>query len=129
MPYCPKCRFDYRAGMAVCPDCGEALLEGSVPPPGREHRPSPETEPVRLCRVADPNEAEIIHAALTEAGIQSVIQEYGPITARLTRVVDGATHDYAIIFVTRNRLEEARRILDEIRSGPVIWPEGMEPQD
>jgi hypothetical protein len=58
-----------------------------------------------------------------------VIHEHGPITARLTRVADGATHDYAVIYVTKNRLEEARRVLAEIQSAPVEWPEGMEPEE
>jgi len=126
LPYCPRCNFEYRPGVVRCPDCGSALVHGTPPPP-----PSPrETESVRLCLVPDPTEAEIIRAALAQAGIPCVLDVFGPITgAYLARVADGATHDYAIIFVTRNRLEEARRVLREITSGPVEWPEGMEPEE
>jgi len=27
MSWCPKCKNEYRAGIAICPDCNEALLE------------------------------------------------------------------------------------------------------
>ena len=128
MAYCPNCNFEYRPEVTRCPDCGEDLLPGSPPPPKPE--PSPrDTEPVLLCRVPDPTEAEIIRAALSEAGIRCILQEHGPITARLTRVADGATHDYALIFVATNRLDEARRVLAQIQSGSVEWPQGMEPDE
>jgi hypothetical protein len=29
MPYCPSCLVEYRAGIAVCADCGVALVEGA----------------------------------------------------------------------------------------------------
>jgi hypothetical protein len=66
---------------------------------------------------------------LRQAGINSVIHTFGPLTGELTRVADGATHDYSIILVSKNRLEEARAALDDMRSGSVTWPEGMEPED
>jgi hypothetical protein len=127
MPYCPKCLSEYRSGITHCADCGAALVAGSAPEPSQA--PPPDVEVIRLCHVADPSEADIIRAALAEAGIQCMVQEHGPITARLARVVDGATHDHAIIYVTRNRLEEAQRVLDGLRSAEIEWPEGMEPEE
>jgi hypothetical protein len=84
---------------------------------------------VPLARIADPAEAEVLKAALAQAGIRSVVQVHGPISVYLTRVADGVTHDYAIVYVTRNRLEEAQRVLAEIRTAPVQWPAGMEPEN
>jgi len=26
MPYCPKCRFEYKPTVVICPDCGEKLV-------------------------------------------------------------------------------------------------------
>ena len=26
MPYCPKCRFEYKATVEICPDCGKKLV-------------------------------------------------------------------------------------------------------
>jgi hypothetical protein len=126
--HCPECRFEYHDRVRVCPDCGQTLRPGPLPP--ADERPvDSETELVRLCRVSDPNQADILKALLAEAGVPALIQEHGPITARLTRVVDGATHDYAFILVSRNRLAEAARVLQEIETAPVQWPEGMEPDE
>ncbi len=126
--HCPKCRFEYRQGVSRCPDCG-AKLEAGPAPEAKGTLVSADTELVRLCRVADPTEAEILRAALAEAGIQSLVQEHGPITARLSRVADGATHDYAFVYVTRNRLAEAREVLAAVESSEIEWPEGMEPDE
>jgi len=126
MAYCPYCRSDYRPGLTHCADCGAALLPGSAPEPPQA--PLPKVDVVRLCQ-AHVGEADIIRAALAEAGIRSMVQEHGPITARLTRLSDGATEDYAIVYVTSNRLEEARQVLAALRSADYQWPHGMEPND
>ena len=31
MPFCPKCRYEYRIGMSRCPDCDERLVD-TMPP-------------------------------------------------------------------------------------------------
>ena len=125
MAYCPKCLSEYRPGVTRCSDCGAVLAEPGPPPPA-DWTSGPDV--VRLCE-AHVGEADIIRAALAEAGIQSMVQEHGPITARLTRLSDGASDDYAIIYVTSNRLAEALRVLDELQSSQVQWPEGMEPEE
>jgi hypothetical protein len=129
MPYCPDCKREYRPGIARCPDCGTPLLDGTVPPPAPVPLPSPETESVRLCTVPDPTEAEILRALLAEAGIPSLISRHGPLTGELAAVADGATHDYGIILVAKNRLDEAKQVLTNLRSTAVQWPDGMEPSD
>lgn len=126
MPFCPTCRFEYRQGIVHCPDCGDVLVS-ELPPAPAIPLPGPETEPVELCRMGDPNQVEVIQAALRAAGIATVLRTQGPITGELARVVDGATHDVAIIYVTRNRLEEARQVFEAVRSAAIVWPEGMEP--
>jgi len=128
MPYCPKCRFEYRAGMTRCPECGQELVPGS-PAASHPQQPPPGTELVLLCPAADPTEAEIIRSALAEAGIPAAVRRHGPLTGELAAVADGATHDYALIFVTRNRLVEARQLLVALQTAPVEWPEGMEPEE
>lgn len=126
--HCPKCRFEYRQGVSRCPDCG-AELEAGPAPPAEETLVSPETEPVRLCRVADPSEAEILRAALAEAGIAATVVRHGPITGELGRVTDGMTEDHAAVYVTRNRLAEAQEVLLALESSTIEWPEGMEPDE
>jgi hypothetical protein len=129
MPFCPTCRFEYREGITHCPECGVDLVAELPPAEEAAPPPDPDTELVELIRMGDPSQAEVIQAALREAGIQTMLKTHGPITGRLASVVDGATHDQGIIYVTRNRLEEARQILEAVQTGPVEWPEGMEPTE
>jgi len=134
MPYCESCWFEYRRGIARCPDCGRVLVEGDLPSDQQPNRPSPrepspDSEVVQLCHVADPIEAEVIQSILAGAGIASHLQTFGVLTAYRVRIADGPTPDYAIILVTRNRLEDARRVVERARSGRVQWPEGMEPEE
>ncbi len=126
MPFCPKCRIEYQEGITHCPDCGAELV--AELPPEEESRLSPsETELVELCRLSDPNQGDVLKATLEEAGIAALVRTKGPISGELARVVDGITDDEAIIYVTRNRLEEAKEVLRAVESAPVVWPEGMTP--
>lgn len=36
MPYCPKCRYEYRAGFSTCPDCDVKLVEELPKPSFRD---------------------------------------------------------------------------------------------
>ena len=131
MPYCPRCRFEYREGVRACPECGGALAAGSLAPEGPPvFTEDPETEPVLLCRIADSSEAEMVCAALREAGIFCMQQTSGPITARLTQVSNGhAPEDCTRIHVAKNRLAEAQAIIETLREAPIDWPAGLEPED
>jgi hypothetical protein len=74
--FCPKCRYEYREGIEVCPDCGERLTERPPRSPG----PLAD-EPAKLvevCQAANPDHAESIRAALDRAGIPCVIFPYHP---------------------------------------------------
>jgi len=125
MPYCPTCKSEYHSGVTHCPDCDQPLLPGSPPEPARP----PGVPLVRLCTLHDPSEADIVKAALSEAGIPALIRRHGPITGELGRVTDGFTDDYAILLVPEDRLPEAQRLLADLQSTPAEWPPGMEPDD
>ncbi len=62
--YCPKCRGEYRAGIARCPDCGVELTEElfDISP----------LEPLE--EVADPGRLEQLLAVLESGGIPYVVQ-------------------------------------------------------
>jgi hypothetical protein len=129
MPYCPECRTEFRPGVTQCSDCGRSLLAGAAPSEKEETLSAAETEPVLLCRVADPAEAEMIRSSLADAGIACVVEEQGPIAGLLSTVSGDASEDYATILVSKNRLAEARRVLAETTAQPITWPEGEEPED
>ena len=69
MPYCPKCRLEYKEGVRDCPDCGATLvdkLEEKESPPDVNYVPL-RTLPSRLY-------AEMLQHALKKEGIPSIIK-------------------------------------------------------
>ena len=91
--------------------------------------PRPGTEPVHLCRVASAMEAEVVRSALSAAGIPSAAHSHGVIHAYLAKTTQHAAGDYVLIFVPRNAVEDARRVLAAVASSAIQWPEGMGPED
>ncbi len=60
MPWCPKCRTEYRDGFTVCADCGAQLVDELPKAPERAAEPEPEQEePVFLTEIADERELEL----------------------------------------------------------------------
>ena len=75
MPFCPKCRYEYKAGIAVCPDCDEKLVDSLPEEP-------PETQPeyenwVPLARLTSSQFAEMVLETLHAKEIPAVIQSQG----------------------------------------------------
>ena len=56
MPFCPKCRDEFREGVETCPDCKVALVERLPPLPSLPKRPKEETDLLVFVATA-PNEA------------------------------------------------------------------------
>ena len=76
MAYCPKCQFEYEAGITRCPDCKVALVdklpevkEPDHGPPGEDFVPLPEVEGGVY--------AEMVKGALDKRGIESYIHSEG----------------------------------------------------
>jgi len=115
MPFCAHCRRGYAEGTKRCPECGGRLT------PGPEY--------VRLTKLSDPSAAEVLKGTLAEAGIPAIVQTHGGISGALATVAKSVTDDYAFLLVPEDCLAEAERILAALESGPVEWPEGMEPEE
>ena len=78
MPYCPKCRIEYKAGVSVCPDCDETLvvsLSGDGLAPETPKGGDCEWK-LLYCANARPA-AEFLAGALESAGIKCVVKYRG----------------------------------------------------
>jgi len=116
MAWCPKCRTEYRPGVARCADCGSELIAALPTEP--EPEPEPEREPPAfgegeefkqevLCSVIGELHASLVMNALKAAGIPSRIE---PADAR-DMGFTGALRQLPIgIYVNRRDLARAREI-------------------
>ena len=73
MPYCPKCRYEYEAGVGICPDCDEKLVEALPPEPDEVDEKIFE-DWTALARLRSTQMAEMILEALRAKDIPAVLQ-------------------------------------------------------
>lgn len=75
MPFCPRCRYEYHAGLRQCPDCGVELVEQLSP----EEELPPSGSLVTVYVAKDMTEASLIKSFLEEFQIESFIgYDLGP---------------------------------------------------
>jgi len=75
MPFCPKCRYEYKQMVEICPDCNEKLVY-SLPEEVSEQTSSDiETyrDWVQIARLTSPQYAEMVVEALRTKNIPAVI--------------------------------------------------------
>src|SRR5258707_7693553 len=80
MPYCPKCRSEYRQGFDWCPDCKTALVEAlaseALPDDQGESSSHPEGEAlVTVGTFANPTMASLLASRLEAEGIETFIDD------------------------------------------------------
>jgi len=79
MAYCPKCQFEYEAGITHCPDCKLDLVDqlpDAVPAVEPDHG-TPGEDFVPLPEVEGGVYAEMVKGALNKRGIESYIHTEG----------------------------------------------------
>src|SRR4051794_28513267 len=103
MPYCPDCRYEYRAGIPECPDCNTRLVEAL---PSNGHRP---LRLVEVHRGRSP-EVRILEEALRQEGIPSLVR---PIEPLATLVGDPALSMYSQLLVSTEHYSEHRGLIDD----------------
>ncbi len=112
MPFCPECKYEYRAGITTCPDCDVDLIENLPIEPELEKYATGEDEHaneglVSIYSTNDEAEATHIKGLLEAAGIEAMEQSgmtfYG-------KPLDSLTS--AELFVFESDAIEARRIIE-----------------
>lgn len=66
---CPKCKYEYRKGIILCPDCGAELVEECELKKNNSSDFNPNEEICVLCSAANELEADIIIAKLRAEGV------------------------------------------------------------
>jgi hypothetical protein len=103
MPYCPGCRYEYRAGVSRCSDCDVSLVETL---PSRSHRA---LRLIELYRGLSP-EVHILEEALRQEGIPSLVKAVGPLVALVGDLVPPM---FSQLLITADDYEEHRPIIDD----------------
>lgn len=89
MPFCPRCRVEYRAGVHACADCGALLVEELPPEPApAEGSKSPQPPPVVVYVANSPLQGEVIKGRLESEGIPAILQ-YESVSIVYGITVDG----------------------------------------
>lgn len=73
MPFCPKCHYEYQAGINVCPDCGVKLVSEIPPESPMDEAEEDVGDWVPLARLTSREYAEMILTRLRDMQIPSVI--------------------------------------------------------
>lgn len=103
--YCPKCQYEYKPGIHVCPDCNENLVE-QLPEENEESHPDGSFAP--LPNLPGRVYAEMIRHVLERKGIPCFIRSEGPGDAYQ---FSGTTPRGGVqLFVPEDRLEECIEI-------------------
>ncbi|MBI1743289.1 DUF2007 domain-containing protein [Candidatus Acetothermia bacterium] len=119
MAFCPKCRYEYTAGITSCPDCG-AFLVDTLPP--FEPEPEQERKFVNVYTTSDVIEALRLKAFLEDAGIPCF--PMGLQSGSLfPLVLAGEPRGKIELHVPADCEPEARQILEELKQTEPIAPE------
>lgn len=117
MPWCPKCKTEYREGFTVCANCHVPLTEqcpeGEVP--AEMETELSLMEPVVIYEAKDAAQAAMICEILHNADIATTMRDSEELGG-LLRVYTGSTLYGMSVLVDRSQVEQAREVLQ-------IWAE------
>ena len=113
MPFCPKCKFEYKPEIGVCPDCGEKLGD-SLPDPEADagHDEYAEDRWKLLYFATNRSAAEFLKETLEASGITCAVKYRGRFFGRGISFGLGAVADAADaeVWVLKEQFDQAREI-------------------
>lgn len=101
MPFCPKCRGEFREDIAVCRECNVALVESL------ENEENEVEELDVACSVTEEENAYIIRGFLENEGIPCQIENV------TFHAAPGGALTMVRLWTKKEDVEKARRLIDE----------------
>ncbi|MCP4684654.1 MAG: hypothetical protein GY867_04310 [bacterium] len=117
MPFCPKCKYEYTAGIAVCSDCNEPLVD-RLATPASTAAVSPDDSWVGVCTVSGSIKTGLAKGALDSNNIPSIVMspkfhtQHG--IGALVSGISPASARGDILMVPREFGDEALLILEAV---------------
>ncbi|KUO66098.1 MAG: hypothetical protein APF84_12310 [Gracilibacter sp. BRH_c7a] len=115
MPWCPKCKTEYRDGFYNCSDCGSDLVDEidiQTPTEDITAGPPQDIDWEYLDIFIDEQEANMIESFLNSDNIHTW-KKY-PGFSDISKIVGGMTRLGIAIYVPKARLDDARLIVEDI---------------
>ena len=75
MPFCPKCRYEYRPEISECPDCHEKLVATMPPEPDESDDSAVYDDWTPIARMTSPQYADMVVEALRSKSIPAVLSD------------------------------------------------------
>jgi len=108
MPFCPICKYEYRAEIKVCPDCDVELVAEIVDEPG-EYDLSSRSDLILAASFMLPVEAQEAKLLLESQGVESVVMDD---TIARTDITMAFAVAGVRVMVRRADAEKARGVLE-----------------
>ena len=115
MPFCANCRFEYRDGISICPDCTMPLVAELAP---NTAATSPDQSWVAVCSVFNDLSSSLARGALESRNIPSIVMSstfkaYG-IDSQYTNQLLNSPKATNVIMVPKEFADEASLVLEAI---------------
>jgi hypothetical protein len=115
VPYCANCKYEYRDGVTLCPDCDLPLVDKL---PSGTAATSPDQSWVAVCDIPNDFNSTLARGALESRNIPSIVMSstfkaYG-VDALYTAQLMASPKATNVIMVPREFAEEASLVLEAI---------------
>jgi hypothetical protein len=112
MPYCPRCRYEYREGFTKCPDCDAALVDVLLPQENETTSEFPE-EAVSCWASDDLIRVDAVCAAVESQGIPCRVSSSMHHRAFAAFAFGDSLPPMHNLMVPASKCDDARRIIKE----------------
>ncbi|ADY56576.1 hypothetical protein Sgly_2287 [Syntrophobotulus glycolicus DSM 8271] len=111
MPWCPKCKTEYRDEFQICSDCGSDLVEEAVKEEALPSEPIYQ-EWLLLVNCADNYQTDILESFLQHEGLET-LRKY-PDIGDYTKIYTGMSLSGADLYVKKDQFIEAQEIVKDL---------------